>query len=741
MDLFSVTIAALGVVLALAFGLVHLIRRRRRQARDAEVLQEKIELKLNVPRSLHPVIDTEVCIGSLSCLKACPEGDILGLHKGAAALVHADHCIGHGRCAAECPVQAIKLVMGSHERGVDLPEVDQYFESSKAGVHVVGELGGMGLLRNAIRQGLQAAERLDAILPRAAPTRTDGPVDVAIVGAGAAGLAAACSLQQGGRSYRLLEQGSWGGTMTHYPRRKVVMTEPANIPGYGKIGKRVITKEELLGAWEKAITRTQVNVEEGVQVHAVEGEDGAFVLRTSRGDVHARKVILATGRRGSPRKLGVPGEHLEKVTYGFIDPEQYAGRRVLVVGGGDSALEAAIQIAELGTTEVALSYRGAEISRARQANRRRIAELVDGGQLTLLLSSEIRVIRREEVVLQWEGRDLRLPNDDVIVNVGGEPPEAFLRQTGVGMRRYHGQRIGEKTGEFSLRDDEVRFRRRRRIRIAVYAALGALVIGYLAWKGWDYYRLTPIQRLRSPMHKAFKSAGPWGHGVGIVATLFMLSNFLYPVRKRARVLTGKGDIRDWIDFHVFVGFMSPLVIAFHAAFQSKNLLATGTAAALLIVVTTGLVGRFIYGMVPSVGGHAEELEIIAARFERQRADLEPVLQAARGREGLLGLVSAATGDRPRKSLLLALLLEPLEGLRLRFQLRRVRSDFPGTLPYARFRVAVLDLRRLRFQIAFYGGLRSLLRNWRVLHASLATFLVFVMTVHIGVSLYLGYGLR
>lgn len=739
MDPLSSAVAGVSVVLAISMAVAHVVRRRRRQARDAEVLREKQEKNLHIPRSLHPVIDTDICIGSLSCLKACPEGDILGIQKHTATLVHADHCIGHGKCAAECPVQAIRLVMGTSERGVDLPEVDEFFESSRPGVHVVGELGGMGLLRNAVRQGLQAAKRLDHVLPR-------GPaggarVDVVVVGAGAAGLATACALHEAGRSYRLLEQGTWGGTMFHYPRRKIVMTEPAHIPGFGKIGKRIISKEELLETWGKAIEKVGVRVEENVQVTGIEGEDGAFSVHTSKGIVEARKVVLACGRRGTPRKMGVPGEELEKVTYGFTDAEQYDGRRVLVVGGGDSALEAAIAIGELGTAEVALSYRGAELSRARQANRDKLAAMAEAGHVTLLLPSQVKYVTPDEVRIDWNGREMRLPNDDIIVNIGGDPPDGFLKAAGVEMRRYSGEQLGAKTGEDHVSEEEIRNRRRLRRTLALYGLLGAVIVAYLAWRGWDYYRLDTMGRLRSPMHRAFKSAGPWGHGVGIVATAFMLSNFLYPVRKRARSLTGLWDIRDWLNFHVFVGFMSPLVIAFHAAFQSNNLLATATAAALGIVVGTGLIGRFIYGMVPSVGGHAEELELIAGRFERLRAQVEPMLAGARERGRLDALVTAASRDLPRGSLLAALLKEPLAGLQLRMRLWRVRFLFTSPSQYARFSVSILRLRRLRFQIAFYGGLRNLLRNWRVMHASLAVFLVFVMTVHIGFSLYLGYGLK
>jgi dihydropyrimidine dehydrogenase (NAD+) subunit PreT len=311
----------------------------------------------------------------------------------------------------------------------------------------------------------------------------------------------------------------------------------------------------------------------------------------------------------------------------------------------------------------------------------------------------------------------------------------------VEMRRFHGEQLGAKTGEEQyVSENELNERKRLRRTLALFACLGAVIVAYLASRGWDYYWLDEMERLRSPMNKAFKSAGHWGHGIGIVATVFMLSNFLYPVRKRTRALTGLWDIRDWLNFHVFVGFMSPLVIAFHAAFQSKNLLATATTSALGIVVATGLIGRFIYGLVPSVGGHAEELELIAGRFERLRAQLEPMLTGARERDRLERLIRSASAALPSSSLFVALLREPVAGARLRMRLWRVRGLFTGSGRYSRFKISVLHLRRLRFQLAFYGGLRNLLRGWRVMHASLAVFLVFVIAVHIGVSLYLGYGL-
>src|SRR5215831_11149816 len=163
--------------LVLIFG-AYLVRRYLEDRRAKHKLADAVRLELNVPTSLHPVIDPDVCIGSGSCITACPEGKILGLVDGVATLLNASKCIGHGKCAAECPVDAIKLVFGSAERGVDLPEVDEFFETSRAGVHIVGELAGMGLIKNALTQGLQVAARFKESIDRAP---TDGAVDVVIV--------------------------------------------------------------------------------------------------------------------------------------------------------------------------------------------------------------------------------------------------------------------------------------------------------------------------------------------------------------------------------------------------------------------------------------------------------------------------------------------------------------------------------------------------------------------------------
>ncbi|HSM93554.1 MAG TPA: NAD(P)-binding domain-containing protein [Anaeromyxobacteraceae bacterium] len=664
---------ALGIVAAVlgvagAFAYRFLSRRRAHEARSVAALSAPGD---RIPRSLHPVIDTDVCIGSLSCIKACPEGDILGIVDGAAHLVHGEHCIGHGRCAAECPVSAIKLVFGSEERGVDLPEVDGFFESSRPGVHVVGELGGMGLIKNAIRQGLEAADRIADVLP-------PGSGEVVIVGGGPAGVATALGLKARGVPHRVLEQWKLGGSILHFPREKVVMTEPVDLPLWGKFGRRTIPKEELLDTLHRIVDGTHVSFQEGVKVVGIEGADGHFVVKTEAGDFPAAKVVLAAGRRGTPRRLGVPGEESPGVFYGLREPDLFAGRRVVVVGGGDAAVESALQLAD-GHAEVSLSYRGEALARCREENRRAIQDARERGRIELLLPSRVKEIRPRDVLLDVGGREQAIPGAAVVVQIGGELPLELLSRCGVALRRYHGDAPGTSSRAWLERRESSTQRSarwRERGTRAALLLLGAGVLGALWWVGRDYYPLARLARRGSPLDAALKSSGRWGHGVGIAATLFMLSNFLYAARKRWKRLDGLGGIRRWLDVHVFVGTMSPAVIAFHAAFQARNVLAISTAVSLGVVFVTGLVGRFIYSLVPSDGGKAVELEELLARRERLHGD-----------EGAFAIF------------------------------------------------------RLRLQIRFYATLKRLLRGWRTFHATLAVFLVVAMALHIGVSLYLGYGIH
>jgi thioredoxin reductase/NAD-dependent dihydropyrimidine dehydrogenase PreA subunit len=423
----------------LLIWLFFLGRRRRFERASRAALAEARSSGLADPVSLHPVIDPLRCIGCGSCVKACPEQAehrVLGLIDGKAQLVTPTDCIGHGACRAACPADAITLVFGTERRGVEIPVLTPDFESTVPGIYVAGELGGMGLIRNALAQGSQAVDAIARSGRRAAA----GHYDLLIVGAGPAGFAASLAAKSHGLRFVTIEQESLGGCVFQYPRAKLVMTQPAEIPLVGKVRFRQSSKEELLEFWTGIERNTGVgpNMHYRERVESVQQEAGGeFVVGTSQGEYRAATVLLAIGRRGTPRKLGVPGEELAKVVYRLIDPVQYAGSRVLVVGGGDSALEAATSIAEAGG-DVTLSYRGDTFARAKPRNRDAVGEAQQAGRLRVVFESQVERIEQDRVLLRHQGEHLILPNDAVIVSVGGILPSEFLQRVGIHVETKYG---------------------------------------------------------------------------------------------------------------------------------------------------------------------------------------------------------------------------------------------------------------------------------------------------------------
>lgn len=429
------TTSVLGAVfVTLEAGLV---RRRRLRARHDLGRRIRAELQgLHLPASLHPIIDLNRCMGSAACIAACPEGTILGFVDGAARLLEGANCIGHGRCAAECPTSAITLVFGTSLRGVDIPHVSGHFETDVPGLYLTGEIGGMGLIRNAVVQSTQAMRHLVAHRPRG----QGDELDLIIVGAGPAGMTAALCARQEELSFELLDHETLGGAILHYPRHKVVMTSPFELPGHGTVKASTISKEELLELFGGACRRNGVSVRQGEGVEAVTRDGETFVVKTARRSLRARSVLLAIGRRGTPQTLSVPGEEQSNVTYRLLEPEQYGGRNVLVVGGGDSAVEACLALAEAGATAT-LSYRQPALSRPKPANRERFATAVAEGRVGFEGGTTVTRIERESVTLQRGGAGhVTLPIDDTIVLVGGRLPTDFLAACGVKVERKFGER-------------------------------------------------------------------------------------------------------------------------------------------------------------------------------------------------------------------------------------------------------------------------------------------------------------
>lgn len=421
--------------IALLFIFTYVIYSSLSQRKHRKAFEKNTREGLGEPASLHPVFDEQKCLGCKACVTACPEGDVIGVIGGKARLVDPSHCIGHGACKKACPFDAISLVFGSAKRGVDIPFVNADFETNVPGIFIAGELGGMGLIRNAVEQGKQA---MKAIIGKVKSGASSGVYDVVIVGAGPAGIAATLVAHDKKLKYLTLEQDSLGGTVFNFPRGKIVMTAPMNLPMVGKIKMTETTKEALLGVWKKIESDTGIKIHYNEAVTEIKPADNGFVVSTPKQKYHTQTVLLGVGRRGSPRKLNVPGEDLPKVVYRLIDAEEYRGMKVLVVGGGDSALEAALSISEQPGSMVILSYRSEAFSRVKEKNRQRIQEAVDKQRIRVMFNSNVKLIEPDSVTVVQGDQTFRIKNDAVIISAGGILPTDFLKKVGINVETKYG---------------------------------------------------------------------------------------------------------------------------------------------------------------------------------------------------------------------------------------------------------------------------------------------------------------
>ena len=409
-----------------------------RKHRHAQILhQDTLSLGDEVfPVSIHPEVDLDECIGSGACVRACPEKEILAITDGRARLVNPLSCVGHSACMQACPVSAIKLVFGTATRGVELPRLTPSFETSQNGIFVIGELSGIGLIRNAVEQGRQAA----ATIARSGRRGRPGELDAIVVGAGPAGIGAALALHAHGLKVQIVDQDRYGGAITHYPRAKVVMTGSFELPGYGTVRRKTLTKEQLLALWTDIRARVPLDIKEGVRVEAIHPDGPSWRLVGPGWQDRAAAVVLALGRRGAPRELGVPGEHLAKVSYRVIEPEPFADQHVLIVGGGNTAADCAIALANAKLcASVALSYRRAELARLRASLRKDIERCFAEGAILPMLATEVVSIGERHVTLRTPDGVRDVVNDRVVVQIGGQPPSALLRTIGIELVEKRGE--------------------------------------------------------------------------------------------------------------------------------------------------------------------------------------------------------------------------------------------------------------------------------------------------------------
>jgi thioredoxin reductase/NAD-dependent dihydropyrimidine dehydrogenase PreA subunit len=434
----KIIIYFLAALLCLTIVVIYL----RKKSKESKIVDAKIkkakEEGLHEPISLHPVVDVNRCIQTGACISACPEHDILGIRNGKAAIINASQCIGHGACFHACPTEAISLRIGTEKRGVELPHVKQNFETNVPGIFIAGELGGMGLIKNAVEQGKQATENIIKSLKK----NHQGTYDLIIVGAGPAGISACLTAKKHGIKFLLLEQDTLGGTVFTFPRKKIIMTSPMDLPLFGKIKLFETTKSELLDLWQTVFKKNNITIQENSKVESIVSDDGIFKVATIKGEQYtAASILLAIGRRGTPRKLNVPGEMKEKVAYRLLEPEIITGKDIIVVGGGDSAIESALLLAS--ENHVTLSYRNEVFNRIKPANSMALNKAIAVGKLEVRLNTNLILIENEfiKLTIGKEGEAIKLKNDLVYIFAGGELPTQFLEKAGIKIEKKFGETV------------------------------------------------------------------------------------------------------------------------------------------------------------------------------------------------------------------------------------------------------------------------------------------------------------
>lgn len=717
---------------------------------------------IQIPPTLHPVFDSTRCIGSGACTRACPQGtDVIGRIQGRGVLIDPSMCIGHGRCAQECPVGAIRLVFGSAERGVDIPQLSPKFETNVGGMYITGELGGMGLIANAIRQATEGMENIaETLKTEMTVPSTDKLVDVAIVGAGPAGLTSALYATQHGLSYRLFDKESEvGGAVRQYPRNKIVMTHPMQLPLVGKIHATTMTKELLIKRFQNWVSSYGITIAANERVTDIERHDnGTFTVHSNKTSVHARKVMLAIGRRGIPRKLGVPGEQQSHVSYSIAEPDPFIGRNVLVVGGGDSAVETACMLAPLKDTHVTLSYRGQSLSRVKPANQEQFSKLVSAHKIQPLFNSNVRQIKEAHTVLDVDGTEQTIVTDDVIIQIGGELPTALLQHFGIFIERH----FGEETEHHRHEDDEIklfnRIRNQQRSKglqnfhnanaglpIWLKWCLGMLsvaVITGLFYIGKDYYLTAEVQRRNNDLLQFYSASGTYGHSLGILAGAFIVLNLFYFIRKEFRFMSGVGNIQAWMFFHQISGLLAAAIVLLHTGLVLYNAFALSLYLSMGIVVFTGIVGRYFFVMVPvDPRGRPlthEALTSLSARMKQRYQDSYGALNAAIKIVKILD--TSYQPNHPWPKLLFRLFtIWPYRYIQLMRIVHHAGHEIPQKTNWMVFKNYSIEMARLRLQIELAPRIKGVLRLWRSTHALLAIMTATLVIVHVVIEVWVGYG--
>lgn len=708
-----------------------LLYRRAELVRMGRALDRRGEARAlgsHEARLERPEVDLMRCLGCGACVAACPEDEVLGLLHGQAVVLHGARCVGHAHCADACPVGAIAVSLADLEKRSDIPAVDEDLSvPGRPGLFLAGEVNGRALIRNAIEQGRTVAGAVQSRCKRGATGLEHAELDLLVVGAGPAGLACALEALARGLNVRVLDQEPLGGTIAQFPRAKLVLTRPVELPGFGWLKERSYSKQDLMAIWQRAVSDAGLDVGEGVRFVGAElCPGGLWSVETSSGPIVARNVCMAVGRRGSPRKLQVPGESLEKVAYSLIDARAHQEQNVLVVGGGDSAVEAALALATQSTTRVILSYRKEQFFRLHERNARAIELAILDGRVRVLFQSEVQAIDPDSVTLRCsraaDSEMQELPNDTVIACLGGDPPVPLLESMGVSFDPMRSALHVPLAKNRSL------------IRSLGVSLLVALA--FLSWSIWcrEYYGLSMEERPLSPSHDLLRSSSAVGLTLGFTSAGLVLINLLYLLRRSAPGFFSFGTLRGWMAIHVATGFCALLVALLHSGMRVGDTTGGHAFIALIVLVTTGSIGRYLYSFLPrAANGRELELEEVRGRLTTLSGELQTKSGAFTERvtEEVERLVANHhwSGSLPKRlwALLRARshLARSLKALEADAREQGLSNDQTTELVWL-----VRRAHRTNLAASHFEDMRIFLASWRHIHRWIALLLVLLLSAHI-----------
>ncbi len=680
----------------------------------------------------HPTIDLDKCMGCGACVRACPEDEVLAMLHGQASLVRGAGCVGTGACARECPTGAIRLGLSDVEARTDIPAIDETLEAvRRPGLFLAGEVTAQALVKTAVDHGTAVARR--AAQAARGRTARSGVLDLVIVGAGPAGLAAALEARRQGLDFAVLErEAGLGGTVARYPRAKLVLTQPIELPLVGRLGRHSYSKEELMELWGKAASDHHLPITCGVEFQGAEqAADGTWTVRTSRGEWKAWQICLALGRRGAPNRLGVPGEELPKVAYGLLDAESHRGKRILVVGGGDSAVETALALAEQPGNRVTLSYRQGALLRAKAKNQRRFEQALEAGRIEARLGTRVRSIGADHVLLgpvevdegAADSTSDRIANDLVFIQAGGEAPKALLERCGVSF---------DPADRALAADQETQ---RRGLTLGLSVALGGALAAlcFALWHG-DYYFLDRAGRATHLDHGRLRPGQGWGLWFGLAAALALALNLAYLLRRRQWWKVRFASLRTWMDVHVATGLLALPLVLLHGGMEVRGTLGGQALWVLVALVVTGVIGRYLYARVPrAAGGRELELAESRERVARWTAGFERVdpRLAQEIREQVAHLVEQRRWGASLPTRLIALVASEWSLLRfLRALHGRARASGMAQDQLAELGRLARGVHRAALVSSHYEDLRALASGWRWLHRWGALLLILLTAFHV-----------